>query len=350
MNVAIEQTTCRIVPRDAEAARRAREHLEKLAMPHWALGRLMDLAVELAGITGNERPSVAKRIVAISAGDHGIVAEGVTNYPQSVTEMMMTDFLSGGAGINALAGVSGTDIVLADFGVKNVPPAVAAWERFRDYSVGHGTADFDLGPAMSRDQAEQSVANGIALANRLIDEGYEVIGLGELGIGNTTPSAAIISCITGNDPRIVTGRGTGLSDEQLAHKADVVARGLDVNKPDPSNGLDVLSKVGGFEIGGMAGICLGAAARKVPIVVDGLITTAGALIANAICPLSREYMIASHLSAEPGHRFALAHLGLNAYLDLGLRLGEGTGAALMMNLLASSAAIVEKMQTFDELS
>lgn len=350
MNDAIERAIRRIAPRDAEAARRARERLEKLAMPHWALGRLMDLAVELAGMTGEERPAVSRRVVAIAAGDHGVVAEGVTNYPQSVTGMMMVDFLSGGAGINALAGVGGTDIVLADFGVKNVPPAVAEWERFVDFSVGRGTADFALGPAMTRGQAENAVANGIALANRLADEGYEVIGLGELGIGNTTPSAAIISCVTGNDPKAVTGRGTGLSDEQLAHKADVVARGLAVNRPDPRDGFDVLAKVGGFEIGGMAGICLGAAARRVPVVVDGLITAAGALVAGLICPLSREYMVASHLSAEPGHRFALAHLGLNAYLDLGMRLGEGTGAALMMNLVASSAAIIGKMRTFDELA
>ena len=350
MGQVLESTIGRIAARDAGAEARAREHLEKLAMPHWALGRLMDLAVDLAGITGREKPSVAKRIVAIAAGDHGVVAEGVTNYPQSITEMMMMDFLSGGAGINALAGVSGTDIVLADFGVKNVPPAVAAWERFVDLSVGRGTDDFAIGPAMTRGQAVQSVENGIALANELIDAGYEVIGLGELGIGNTTPSAAIISCVTGNDPKVVTGRGTGLSDEQLAHKAEVVARGLTVNRPDPADGLDVLAKVGGFEIGGMAGICLGAAARRVPVIVDGLITSAGALVADAICPLARESMVASHLSAEPGHRFALAHLGLKPYLDLGLRLGEGTGAALMMSLVASAAAIPEKMQTFDELA
>ena len=350
MNAVIDRAIGEITPRDEEAARRAREHLGKLAMPHWALGRLMDLAVELAAITGRERPSVERRIVAIAAGDHGVVAEGVTNYPQSVTGTMMSAILSGGAGINAIAGVSVTDIVLADFGARSVPPDVAAWESFRDCSVGRGTADFAIGPAMTREQAELSVANGIGLANRLIDEGYEVIGLGELGIGNTTPSAAIIACVTGNDPKVVTGRGTGLSDEQLAHKADVVARGLAVNRPDPSDGLDVLAKVGGFEIGGMAGICLGAAARRVPVVVDGLITSAGALIADALCPLAREYMVASHLSAEPGHRFALAHLGLKAYLDLGLRLGEGTGAALMMSLFASSSAIIGKMSTFDELA
>lgn len=346
----MKETICKIAPRDCDAARRAVEHLESLAMPRWALGRLMDLAVDLAGITGLDKPSFKRRVVAIAAGDHGVVAEGVTNYPQSITGAMMSEFVSGGAGINALAGVARTDIVLADFGVKSVPPDVAAWDRFVGCAVGRGTRDFAEGPAMSREEAEASIENGIALANRLADAGYEAIGLGEVGIGNTTPSAAIIACITGEDPKTVTGPGTGLSDAQLAHKAEVVARGLALNRPDPSDGLDVLAKVGGFEIGGMAGICLGAAARRIPVVVDGLITAAGALVAATICPLAREYMVASHLSAEPGHRHALARLGLKPYLDLRLRLGEGTGAALMMNLLDSAAAILSDVDSFDDLA
>ncbi|MGI6495213.1 MAG: nicotinate-nucleotide--dimethylbenzimidazole phosphoribosyltransferase [Kiritimatiellia bacterium] len=345
----LETTLASIPPRDAECAARVKDRLERLAMPRWALGRMLDLAVDVAAIRGEDRPDVSRRVIAIAAGDHGVAAEGVTNFPQSFTGTMMVDFLGGGAGINALASASSTDILLADFGVKHVPPAVAAWERFRDVSVGKGTASFLRGPAMTRAQARQAVENGIRLADGLADAGYGVIGLGELGIGNTTPSAAIVACVTGQDPRAVTGRGTGLSDEQLAHKADVVARGLEVNRPDPKDGLDLLAKVGGFEIAGMAGICLGAAARRVPVVLDGLITTAGALAAAVLAPHARDAMVASHLSAEPGHRFALAHLGLTAYLDLGLRLGEGTGAAIMMNLVASSAAILAKMKTFEEL-
>ena len=348
--IRMKETICRIAPRNGDAARRAVERLESLAMPRWALGRLMDLAVDLAGITGRDRPSFKRRIVAIAAGDHGVVAEGVTNYPQSITGAMMSEFVSGGAGINALAGVTGTSVVLADFGVKNVPPDVAAWEHFVDCSVGRGTRDFAAGPAMTRGEAEAAVDNGIALANRLADAGWEAIGLGEVGIGNTTPSAAVIACVTGEDPKAVTGRGTGLSDAQLSHKAVIVARGLALNRPDPSDGLDVLAKVGGFEIGGLAGLCLGAAARRIPVVLDGLITSAGALVASVLCPLARDYMVASHLSAEPGHRHALSRLGLKPYLALRLRLGEGTGAALMMNLVDSAAAILSQVDSFDDLA
>ena len=326
----------------------AAERLAKLAMPQGALGRLQDLALRLATIRGELRPDVSRRAIAVCAGDHGVVAQGVTNYPQSVTQGMLLDFLDGGAGVNALASVSGTDVFVADFGVKTVPPAVAAWDHFRDCSVGRGTDDLAVGPAMSRAAAVAAVVNGVRFAEELIDSGYACIGLGELGIGNTTPSAAVIAAFTGRAPAEVTGRGTGLSDLQLAHKVEVVERGLTVNRPDPSDALDVLAKVGGFEIGGLAGVCLACAAHRVPVVLDGLITTAGALVAQALAPASRDMMIAAHLSAEPGHRAALEHLALEPLLDLSLRLGEGTGAAVAMNLVASAAAILAQMKTFEE--
>ena len=347
----LEETVSKIAPRDTAVAAAAKARLDALAMPPWALGRLMDLALDLAAMTGELKPDVSKRVVAVLAGDHGVVAEGVTNYPQSVTGEMLFDFLSGGAGINALAGVSGTAVVVADFGVGNVPSVVAAGPDFIDLSVGKGTADFAKGPAMTRAQARAAVENGIRLARRLVvDEGYRVIGLGELGIGNTTPSAAVIAALTGLPPAEVTGRGTGLTDDQLAHKAEVVARGLAVNRPDPADGLDVLAKVGGFELGGLAGLCLGAAALRRPVIVDGVITAAGALLAQALCPCAAGYMVAAHAGREPGLKAALAKLGLNPLLDLGLRLGEGTGAAVAMSLVASAAAILAKMKTFEEAS
>lgn len=344
-----EETAAAIRPQDAGTRQAAKARLDSLAMPHWALGRLMDLALELAGMTGSLKPDFSRRVVAVLAGDHGVVAEGVGNYPQAVTQEMLLDFLGGGAGINALAGESRTDIVVADFGVAAVPEAVAAWPAFLSFSVGRGTADFMRGPAMTRGQAVEAVENGIRLARLLIEErGYRVIGLGELGIGNTTPSAAIIAALTGFPPAEVTGRGTGLSDAQLAHKAEVVAEGLRVNRPNPSDGLDVLAKVGGFEIGGLAGLCLGAAARRTPVVMDGLITTAGALIAQALAPRVTDYLVAAHRSVECGHLAALRKLGREPLLDLQLRLGEGTGAAVAMNLIAAAGAILGKMRTFAE--
>ncbi len=342
----LEATILRIAPRDAAARAAAHAHLEQLIMPYWALGRLLDLAEDLAGMTASLAPPVARKAVVIMAADHGVAAEGVSAYPQEVTMQMMANFVSGGAGINALARQAGAQVVIVDMGVA-ADLSSPEWAEVVSRPVAAGSANMARGPAMSRQQAERAVMAGIELASRLADT-VDLFGTGEMGIANTTPSSAIITCLTGEPVEAVTGRGTGVDDEGLRHKVDVIERSLAVNRPDPADALDVLSKVGGFEIGGLAGLMLGAAARRRPVVLDGVITTAAALIACGLCPAVNDYLIAAHRSVEPGHGVALAALGKEPLLDLGLRLGEGTGAALAMNVVDAAARTLTEVATFQE--
>ncbi len=343
----LQDTISVIVPQDAAVRAEAHRRLEALTMPYWALGRLLDLAEDLAGITRSMRPPVAGKAIFTMAGDHGVVVEGVSKYPQEVTPQMVYNFVAGGAGINALARQAGAAVRVVDMGVAADLSELAASGKIISRRIGPGTRNMAQGPAMSRDQAVAAVEAGIDIA-RQAASAVDVFGTGEMGIGNTTPSSAIVAALSGRPVAEVTGHGTGIDAGQFALKVGVIEKSLRINSPDPQDGLDVLAKVGGFEIGGIAGLILGAAAQKKPVVVDGFISTAGALIAHALCPTAAEYMIAAHRSVEKGHRIALEILGKQPLIDLDLRLGEGTGAALAMNFLEAAVHVLTEVATFDE--
>ena len=343
----LQETISRIKPLNEEARSRAKARLEQLTMPHWALGRLMDLAEELAAMTGSLKPPVARRCVVVMSGDHGIAKEGVSAYPAEVTPQMVYNFVAGGAGINALSRVSNTRVVVVDMGVAADLSGLASAGKIIDKKIGMGTRSFLSGPAMSREEAERSVEAGIEVAMSLRSE-VDLFATGDMGIGNTTPSSAITTVATGLAAAEVTGRGTGIGEEQLKHKVAAIEKGLSLNKPNPDDGIDVLAKVGGFEIGGITGLILGAGAQGKPVLVDGFVSTAGALIAQMIEPKSTFYVISAHRSVERGHRAALKKLGKEPLLDLDLRLGEGTGAALAMCLVEAAVRILTEVATFAE--
>lgn len=343
----LEETLRQITPPDKTAEAAAKERLDKLTMPHWALGRLMDLAVELAGMTGSIRPEVSKKSVIVMAADHGVAGEGVSLYPPEVTLQMVLNFVNGGAGINALAKLNGVKVHVVDMGVNGDLSQLMDTDRIEVVHIGNGTKNMATGPAMSTEQAVKCVEAGIKIALALGEE-TDMFGTGDMGIGNTTPSSAIVSVMTGEKPENVTGRGTGIGDEQLRRKVETIEKALRINKADPSDAMDVLAKLGGFEIGGIAGLILGAASLRKPIVVDGFISTAGALIAYGLCPLSAEYVIAAHKSVEKGHIAALTKLGKHPLLDLDMRLGEGTGAVLAMNIVEAAVRVLTEVATFDE--
>ncbi len=343
----LEQTLGRITPQDQDVREKAKARLDQLTMPYWALGRVMDLAVDLAGITGSLTPRVAGRVIVTMAADHGVVAEGVSKYPQEVTCQMVANFVHGGAAINALSRVVGARVAVVNMGVAGDLSSFVSKGSVIDCPIGPGTANMALGPAMSREQAVQSVEAGIRIALDLAPE-VDLFGTGDMGIGNTTPSSAIVAALTGRSPEEVTGTGTGIDPEQRGHKVAVVKKSLDVNRPDPADGLDVLHKVGGFEIGGIAGLILGAAASKKPVLIDGFISTAGAMIAYALSPVSAQYMIPAHRSMEQGHAIALDYLGKHPFLDLDFRLGEGTGAALAMAVVEAAVRVLTEVATFEE--
>ena len=330
---------------DAAAMRAAQERQDVLTKPQGSLGRLERLSIQLAGIMGTPRPRITHKVITVMAGDHGVVAEGVSAYPQEVTPQMVYNFLRGGAAINVLARHVGARVVVVDMGVA---ADLEPHPNLVDKKVAKGTANIARGPAMTREQALQAVLNGASVVKAEIDKGLDILGTGDMGIGNTTPSAAIAAAITGRAPAEIVGRGTGVDDAGLARKVAAVQRALAVNRPDPHDGLDVLAKVGGFEIGGLAGAILAAAARRKPIVIDGFISTAAALIAVTLAPQVRPFLIAAHRSQEKGHRIMLDWLGLEPVLDLDLRLGEGTGAALAINIVDAACKILDEMATFGE--
>jgi nicotinate-nucleotide--dimethylbenzimidazole phosphoribosyltransferase len=331
-----------IRPLEVEAAVEARRHLDALTKPPGSLGRLEEIALRLAALRAGA-PRVEHPVVFTFAADHGVVAEGVSAYPQVVTSQMVENFLRGGAAINVLARQAGARVVVADFGVAGVVPPSRGLVSVR---IAAGTANMARGPAMTRGQATRAIEQGAALTDEAIDAGADLLVTGEMGIGNTTSASAITAAIVGASPDMVTGRGTGVDDSTWRRKVDVVRRALAANRPDPTDGLDVLAKVGGFEIGGLVGVVLAGAARSVPVVLDGFIATAAGLIAGALAPAVGARLFASHRSAEPGHALALEHLGLVPYLDLSLRLGEGTGATLFIHLARAAALIYTEMATF----
>jgi nicotinate-nucleotide--dimethylbenzimidazole phosphoribosyltransferase len=343
----LKRTIQEIEGQDAEWRMRAKARLEQLTMPNWALGRLMDLAVDLAGMTHSMRPRVARKAIITMAGDHGVASEGVSRFPQEVTPQMVFNFVSGGAGINALARQAGAEVVVVDMGVAADLSALAKSGKIIDRKIALGTGNIAAGPAMTREQAVQSIEAGIEIVASL-NSRIDLFGTGDMGIANTTPSAAIAAVLSGKSVSEIAGRGTGLDDAGLLHKVEVIERALAVNRPDRIDGLDILAKVGGFEIGGIAGVVLGAAARRKPVVVDGFISTAGALIAASLEPKVKEYVIAAHRSMEQGHAIMQGLLEKKPLLDLNMRLGEGTGAALAMNVVEAAVAVLTEVATFAE--
>ncbi len=342
----LDATLAVIEPADEEYREQATARLQSLAMPPWALSQLLDLGVDLAGITRSIRPSVERRLAVVMCGDHGVVAEGVTAYPQEVTQAILLTAVHGGAGINVLARRNNCDLLVVDMGVAGDTSHIVA-DNFLSRLVAHGTQSILAGPAMTPEQALQAIETGINIAS-IAGQEYDVLVTGEMGIGNTTPATAILCALTKSKPKAVTGRGAGVDDKGLKTKIKVIEKAIKVNKPKPDDGLDVLAKLGGFEIGGLVGVILGAAAMRKPVVVDGFISTSAGLIAQAICPAAADYMIAGHASAEPGHQVMLEKLGKTALLDLGLRLGEGTGAVLALNLLDAAVGVLSEMYTLNE--
>ena len=340
----LQNTLTRIVPPSEIWREKARQYILTLTMPPWALGRLLDLAVDLAGIQQTLQPRTARKKIVLMAADHGITAEGVSPSPKEVTCQMISNFISGGAGVSVLSRQAGAEVVIVDIGVD--ADLSAFGDRMLHRKIRRGTENFSKGPAMSREEAIRSIETGIEIVGKLADR-TDLFGTGDMGIGNTSPSSAILSVLTGIPLEEAVGMGAGLPPEKIRHKIEVISRGIELNQPDAADPLDVLAKVGGLEIGGIAGVILGAAACHKPVVVDGFISTAGALIAAKLCPDSVPYMIPAHRSAEPGHRAMTDLLGRMPLLDLGLRLGEGSGCALVLPILDSAAAIMREMATFE---
>lgn len=329
---------------DRDAMSEAERLHNSLTKPPGSLGKLEWLGIRISGILRIVPPTLGKKVVFTMAADHGVTVEGVSAYPSEVTAQMVLNFARGGAAINVLARHVGAEVRVVDMGVSSG----AEWPAcVVNRKVARGTRNMATGPAMSRDEAIRALLAGAELAFEAASEGTRAIGVGDMGIGNTTAASAITAAITGKPVAAVTGRGTGIDDSALALKVKVIERALAVNRPDSADGLDVLAKVGGLEIAGMAGVMLGAAARRIPVFLDGFVSGSAALIAAALCPLARDYMIASHMSAEPGHRHVLEHLGLVPVLDLGMRLGEGTGAALAFTIAEAACKIMAEMATFD---
>jgi nicotinate-nucleotide--dimethylbenzimidazole phosphoribosyltransferase len=341
----LDSTIKRIQPLDKAAMDKATQRQDQLIKPRGSLGSLERISIQIAGITGKPIPQIKNKAIITMAADHGVVAQGVSLYPQEVTAQMVLNFLSGGAAINVLARQVGARVVIADMGVAVKLPAS---EKIINKNIGPGTGDMCKGPAMTRDQAIASIEAGIDIVEKELKQGLDIIGTGEMGIGNTTAASAIVAAITGKPAALITGKGTGIGDEQLAHKITIIEKALEVNKPDSQNAIDVLSKVGGFEIGGMAGVILAGAANHIPVVIDGFISGSAALIAAGICPQVKDYLIASHLSVEKGHIICLKHLGLKPEFDLNMRLGEGTGAALGIFLAEAAVNLLGQMATFSE--
>jgi nicotinate-nucleotide--dimethylbenzimidazole phosphoribosyltransferase len=348
-----------IGPLDDEAMEAARARQGRLSKPAGSLGRLEDLAVRLAGVQGRALARLAERAIVVMAADHGVVAEGVSAYPQAVTAQMVANFLAGGAAINVLARQAGARLVVVDLGVasdspdvqasraESLSPSLRGGQLFRRAPIARGTANLAAGPAMTRAQAEAAIAIGLEVVAAEATRGLDAVVLGDMGIGNTTAGAALVAALCEQPPAAVVGRGTGLDDAGWRRKVAVVERALAVNRPDPADPLGVLAAVGGFEHAGLVGVVLGAAARRVLIVVDGLAAAAAALVAVRLCPAAREYLVAGHASVEPGQRAALAALDLRPLLDLDLRLGEGTGGALALHLLDAAVRLHAEMATFD---
>lgn len=344
----LEKTIQSIQLPNTEMYEAAKERLRNQARPAGSLGMLEDVGARLAGIFNTLDVKLTNKLVVTCAGDHGICEEGISLFPSEVTQQMVLNFVGSGASINVLARHAGARVMVADMGV--------AWDFDPELPIFHkkvrkGTSNFAKGPAMTRDEARKSIEAGIEIVKETLkDEPIHLLGTGDMGIGNTTPSTAIIAVYSGLPLSQITGRGTGLDDDGVKQKIAAIEKGLALNQPNPADPIDVLSKVGGFEIGGLAGLVIGAAAHGIPVVCDGFISTAGALIACELAPSARAYLFSSHNSVEAGHKFMLKHLELEPLLDLRLRLGEGTGAALVMELIDAATRVLIEIKTFEEVA
>jgi nicotinate-nucleotide--dimethylbenzimidazole phosphoribosyltransferase len=334
-----------IPPYDHAAAEQARMRQDQLTKPQGALGLLEELSIRLAGMTGKVRPCFLRKGVIIMAGDHGVAMEGVSAYPPEVTPQMVLNFLHGGAAINVLARQANAKVMVVDIGVNYEFEAVPGLLQRK---IAHGTRNMISGPAMTAAEVEQAVQVGLDVVAWEIGSGLDLVATGEMGIGNTTPSAAITAVLTGLAVEQVTGRGTGVDEEGWRRKVQVIKQAIAINQVDANDPMTVLAKLGGFEIAGLVGVVLGAAARRVPVVVDGFISATAALIAARLVPEVRHYLIASHRSVEIGHQAIWDELGLQPLLNLGMRLGEGSGAVLAFNLIEAATRILDEMATFGE--
>jgi len=340
----LNETIAKIEKIDHSLAAKTQNRLDNLTKPQGSLGRLEELAKQVVEITGEETPSLKNKVIFTMAGDHGVVEEGVSAYPKEVTPQMVYNFIKGGAGINVLAKHVGARVAVVDMGVAcDLEPHSDLIVK----KVSFGTKNMTKGPCMTKEEAIKSIENGIEVLEEGCKKGIDIVGTGDMGIGNTTPSSAIAAVITAKPVEVVTGRGTGIDNEALSNKVAVIKKAIEVNKPDANDAIDVLSKVGGFEIGGLAGVILAAASKKIPIVIDGFISGAAALVAYRLEPKVKDYMIAAHCSVERGHKIILEHMGLRPLLDFNLRLGEGTGAALAIGIVEGALKILAEMATFE---
>ncbi|MFO8031941.1 MAG: nicotinate-nucleotide--dimethylbenzimidazole phosphoribosyltransferase [Desulfohalobiaceae bacterium] len=349
-DIGLEDIVQAIQPLDEDLWQKAKEHSERLIMPPRALGRLHEIAERVCAIQGCLQPEVGKKTVLVFAGDHGVVQEGISAFPQVVSLEMIRCFLQGGAGINALSREVGAEVRVVDMGI--IPDLDAedlpGGELLQVCKQGRGTRNFALEPAMDREQARECILTGFRVASKWIQSGTRLLGTGDMGIGNTTPAAAMGAVFTGCEPELMAGPGTGLEENGVQHKARVIEKVLRLHQPQARDALDVLSKVGGFEIGGIAGCILAGAYYRVPVVIDGFISTAGALLAQALQPRIREYMFAGHCSQESGHRIMLQHLDLEPILCLDMRLGEGTGGVLSMGIIQAAVRVFNEVFTFEQ--
>lgn len=341
----LENISRNIYPLDKSSMEKAKKRLDRLIKPKGSLGKMEDICMQLAGIYEQKEFDTSKKVIIAFAGDHGVYEEGVAPDPQDITVLQFPNFTKGLCGVGVISKFVGADVVAVDVGIN----CDKRLEGVLDYKIRKGTSNMAKGPAMSREEPIRSLEIGIEVSEECIKKDYKIIGIGEMGIANTTPSTAIVSVICGCKPEEITGIGAGLKKERLEHKAQVIKRAIELNNPNPTDGIDVLAKVGGFEIGAMAGVILGCSANRIPVVIDGFISYAAALIAYKINPKCKEYMIASHISAEQGTQKALEILKLSPILNMDMRLGEGSGAALAFNIIEASNYTYKNMATFDEI-
>jgi nicotinate-nucleotide--dimethylbenzimidazole phosphoribosyltransferase len=340
----LKETLKSIKPADEAAVKQARERLDNLAKPIGSLGKLEDIAAKMAGITGKVHNKINKKCVIVMSADNGVVEEGVSSAPQSVTALLTENMAKGILGVNVLADCAGSDVIVVDIGVKakfNNPKII-------DRKIAYGTNNICKGPAMTREDAIKGIEIGIEMVDKLADEGYDLIGTGELGIGNTTTSAAVLCALSGLDVDVTVGKGAGLTEEQFQSKKAVVRKALEINKPDKDDVIDVIAKVGGFDIAGLCGCFLGAAKRRIPIVIDGYISSAAALCAYKLNSAVHDYLLPSHLSAEPGSMYIMKELNLEPLMALEMRLGEGSGCPLAFHIIESALNVINSMGTFDD--
>jgi len=346
----IQRTLSSIKPLDQKSMEKCRLHHERLAIPLFSLGKVHEISIKLAGIQAKEKPHIKDMCIITMAGDHGVVEQGVSLFPQKVTLEMVKNFMLGGAAINVFARHVGARLTVVDMGVMGRVPKIesAPGTKFLEIKIAEGTKDISKGPAMTKEQAISAIEAGIQVILKETSEGLDAVATGDMGIGNTTPSAAIGCVVLERPPEELVNTGTGIDERALKHKREVVAKAIRLNKPDPKDPIDILSKVGGLEIAGLVGIIIGACSQRIPVVIDGFISTAATLVADLFHPHIRDYLFAGHISDVKGHLLMLSHLGLEPLLDLKMRLGEGTGAAMGLFLLKLAAKISNEMLTFEE--